>query len=82
MDESCKLSRGMRIPHTAHGVAAAAAKQRLLKLLVCSDAPEQALRYRGFRAVAGVDEVGGGSLLPVGDIRLNIQTGIPQNSHQ
>jgi len=34
----------------------------MLKLLVCSDAPEQALRYRGFRAIAGVDEVGRGAL--------------------
>jgi ribonuclease HII len=39
-----------------------AAKQRMLKLLVCSDAPEQALRYRGFRRIAGVDEVGRGAL--------------------
>jgi ribonuclease HII len=46
----------------AHAVTAAAAKQRMLKLLVCSDAPEQALRYRGFRAIAGVDEVGRGAL--------------------
>jgi ribonuclease HII len=34
----------------------------MLKLLVCSDAPEQALRYRGFRCIAGVDEVGRGAL--------------------
>ena len=34
----------------------------MLKLLVCSDAPEQALRYRGFRTIAGVDEVGRGAL--------------------
>lgn len=34
----------------------------MLKLLVCSDAPEQALRYRGFRSIAGVDEVGRGAL--------------------
>ena len=47
---------------TAHAVTAATAKQRMLKLLVCSDAPEQALRYRGFRAIAGVDEVGRGAL--------------------
>jgi ribonuclease HII len=33
-----------------------------LKLLVCSDAPEQALRYHGFRTIAGVDEVGRGAL--------------------
>ncbi|MEO6983111.1 MAG: ribonuclease HII [Edaphobacter sp.] len=43
-------------------VTAAAAKQRMLKQLVCSDAPEQALRYRGFRTIAGVDEVGRGAL--------------------
>lgn len=43
-------------------VTAATAKQRMLKLLVCSDAPEQALRYRGFRSIAGVDEVGRGAL--------------------
>lgn len=43
-------------------VKAATAKQRMLKLLVCSDAPEQALRYRGFRSIAGVDEVGRGAL--------------------
>jgi ribonuclease HII len=47
---------------TAHAVTAATAKQRMLKLLVCSDAPEQALRYRGFRIIAGVDEVGRGAL--------------------
>lgn len=43
-------------------VGAAAAKQRMLHQLVCSDAPEQALRYRGFRVIAGVDEVGRGAL--------------------
>jgi ribonuclease HII len=47
---------------TASSVTAATAKQRMLKLLVCSDAPEQALRYRGFRSIAGVDEVGRGAL--------------------
>jgi len=47
---------------TAHVITAATAKQRMLKLLVCSDAPEQALRYRGFRSIAGVDEVGRGAL--------------------
>src|ERR1700677_2946195 len=47
---------------TAHAVSAATSKQRMLKLLVCSDAPEQALRYRGFRSIAGVDEVGRGAL--------------------
>lgn len=43
-------------------VKAATAKQRMLKLLVCSDAPEQALRYHGFERIAGVDEVGRGAL--------------------
>lgn len=43
-------------------IGKAAAKQRMLKQLVCSDAPEQALRYRGFRSIAGVDEVGRGAL--------------------
>src|ERR1035441_2774964 len=47
---------------TAHAITAATAKQRMLKLLVCSDAPEQALRCRGFRMIAGGDEVGGGAL--------------------
>ena len=37
-------------------------KQQLLKQLVCSDAPEEALRYRGFQCIAGVDEVGRGAL--------------------
>lgn len=43
-------------------IKSAAAKQRMLKLLVCSDAPEQALRYRGYERIAGVDEVGRGAL--------------------
>jgi len=43
-------------------VGAAAAKQRMLKQLVCSDASEQALRHRGFQSIAGVDEVGRGAL--------------------
>lgn len=43
-------------------VTAATAKQRMLKQLVCSDAPEQALRYCGFSRIAGVDEVGRGAL--------------------
>jgi ribonuclease HII len=46
----------------AESISPATAKQRFLKLLVCSDAPEQALRYRGFRMIAGVDEVGRGAL--------------------
>jgi ribonuclease HII len=40
----------------------AAAKQRMLKQLICSDAPEQALRYAGFERIAGIDEVGRGAL--------------------
>jgi len=47
---------------TLPAVGAAAAKQRMLKQLICSDAPEQALRYRGFIHIAGVDEVGRGAL--------------------
>jgi ribonuclease HII len=43
-------------------VTAASAKQRMLKQLICSDAPEQALRYHGFTTIAGVDEVGRGAL--------------------
>jgi ribonuclease HII len=43
-------------------IGKAAAKQRMLKQLVCSDAPEQALRYLGFQKIAGVDEVGRGAL--------------------
>ena len=39
-----------------------AAKQQMLKQLICSDAPEQALRYHGFQSIAGVDEVGRGAL--------------------
>jgi ribonuclease HII len=46
----------------AAGVTKAAAKQRMLRQLVCSDAPEQALRYRGYSRIAGVDEVGRGAL--------------------
>src|SRR5581483_8584838 len=30
--------------------------------LICTNAPEQALRYHGFRTIAGVDEVGRGAL--------------------
>ena len=43
-------------------VAKSAAKQQMLRQLVCSDAPEQALRYHGFSSIAGVDEVGRGAL--------------------
>lgn len=44
------------------GLTKATAKQQMLKSLVCSDAPEQALRYRGYSCIAGVDEVGRGAL--------------------
>jgi ribonuclease HII len=44
------------------GRTRATAKQQMLKQLVCSDAPEQALRYHGFSQIAGVDEVGRGAL--------------------
>jgi ribonuclease HII len=37
-------------------------KQQMLRQLICSDAPEQALRYHGFVCIAGVDEVGRGAL--------------------
>jgi len=37
-------------------------KQQMLRTLICSDAPEQALRYRGAQRIAGVDEVGRGAL--------------------
>lgn len=43
-------------------MASAYAKQQMLRQLVCSDAPEQALRYYGARSIAGVDEVGRGAL--------------------
>jgi ribonuclease HII len=56
-----RTSIASRLP-TAEAVTAHTAKQRMLKLLVCSDAPEQALRYRGYRVIAGIDEVGRGAL--------------------
>jgi ribonuclease HII len=46
----------------ASGVTKATAKQQMLKQLLCTDAPEQALRYHGFQTIAGVDEVGRGAL--------------------
>ena len=49
-------------PRAVRAVTAATAKQRMLKQLVCSDAPEQALRYYGYQRIAGVDEVGRGAL--------------------
>jgi ribonuclease HII len=50
-----------RIPALA-GRTKATAKQQMLKQLICTDAPEQALRYHGYRTIAGVDEVGRGAL--------------------
>ena len=44
------------------GVTKATAKQQMLKQLLCTNAPEQALRYHGFRVIAGIDEVGRGAL--------------------
>ena len=44
------------------GVTRATAKQQMLKQLICTNAPEEALRYHGFRVIAGVDEVGRGAL--------------------
>jgi ribonuclease HII len=49
-------------PRALRSVTAATAKQRMLKQLICSDAPEQALRHCGFQRIAGVDEVGRGAL--------------------
>lgn len=50
-----------RIPQIA-GVTKATAKQQMLKQLVCTNAAEEALRYHGYRMIAGVDEVGRGAL--------------------
>jgi ribonuclease HII len=50
-----------KIP-TVAGVTKATAKQQMLKQLICTDAPEQALRYHGYISIAGVDEVGRGAL--------------------
>ncbi len=55
------MAKLFQIPRV-HGVTKATAKQQMLKQLICSDAPEQALRYRGHRTIAGVDEVGRGAL--------------------
>src|SRR5579875_2105342 len=55
------MGKLFQIPPVA-GVTKATAKQQMLKQLVCTDAPEQALRYRGHRIIAGVDEVGRGAL--------------------
>jgi ribonuclease HII len=56
------MASSIPTPRALRTVTAATAKQRMLKLLVCSDAPEQALRYHGFQRIAGVDEVGRGAL--------------------
>ena len=45
-----------------NNLAPATLKQHMLRQLVCSDAPEQALRYRGHTSIAGIDEVGRGAL--------------------
>src|SRR3981081_3763839 len=58
--KSISMNRKARVGVKTLGKAAE--KQRMLKQLVCSDAPEQALRYHGFRTIAGVDEVGRGAL--------------------
>jgi ribonuclease HII len=50
-----------RIPQPI-GVTKATAKQQMLRQLVCSSAPEEALRYHGYTLIAGVDEVGRGAL--------------------
>ncbi|MDE1155537.1 MAG: ribonuclease HII [Acidobacteriaceae bacterium] len=55
------MSTLFRIPQPS-GVTKATAKQKMLKQLVCSNAPEEALRYHGYRHIAGVDEVGRGAL--------------------
>ena len=47
---------------SAREITRATEKQRMLKQLICTDAPEQALRYRGYKQIAGVDEVGRGAL--------------------
>jgi ribonuclease HII len=56
------MASAIPYPRALRTVTAATAKQQMLKQLVCSDAPEQALRYHGFRTIAGVDEVGRGAL--------------------
>jgi len=53
---------GTAVRGRAKAVSAHTAKQRMLRQLVCSDAPEQALRYHGAQRIAGVDEVGRGAL--------------------
>ena len=55
------MAKLFQIPQVA-GLTKATAKQQMLKQLQCTDAPEQALRYRGHQVIAGVDEVGRGAL--------------------
>ena len=55
------MAKLFQIP-PVRGVTKATAKQQMLKSLLCTDAPEQALRYRGVHRIAGVDEVGRGAL--------------------
>ncbi len=55
------MAKLFQIP-SVPGVTKATAKQQMLKQLQCTDAPEQALRYRGYRTIAGVDEVGRGAI--------------------
>ncbi|SEF58063.1 RNase HII [Bryocella elongata] len=55
------MSTLFRVPIPT-GVTKATAKQKMLRQLVCSNAPEEALRYHGYRVIAGVDEVGRGAL--------------------
>ena len=55
------MAKLFQIPKV-NGVTKATAKQQMLKQLNCTDAPKQALRYRGYQVIAGVDEVGRGAL--------------------
>ena len=43
-------------------VPAGKTKEQMLRDAVCSDAPEEALRYHGYQLIAGIDEVGRGAL--------------------
>ena len=49
-----------RISRTGKPTGRRRRSSRCCVSLVCSDAPEQALRHGGFRVIAGVDEVGRG----------------------
>ena len=59
---AAKKTAELELSQRVRALKKAAEKQRMLKQLICSDAPEQALRYHGFRVIAGVDEVGRGAL--------------------